>query len=120
MCIFFRCKIGFVNIPAELFFVPLSFKLEVKVNGYEYFFGIGGSFLFDVDDVGSENELFVNGFIEGGVPGSSRVEIVEPLGQGVLDFDIMAFDFSLQPERKCRVVDSCLSSDINLLDAVFG
>lgn len=58
-------------------------------------FSISRSFLFDVDNVGSENKLFINGFVEGCVSGSSGVQILEPLGQGVLDFNIMSFDLSL-------------------------
>ena len=96
--IFLRREVGFVDVPAELFFVSFSFEFKVKMDRNEEFLGFGGSFLFNVGDIGGENELFVDSFVESGVPGSSRVEIIEPLGQGVLDFDIMAFDFSLQPE----------------------
>lgn len=86
----------------------------------EDFFGLSWSFLFDVVDIGGEDELFIDGFVESGVPGSSGVQILEPLGQGVLDFDIMAFDFSLKPEWKCGVMNSGLSGNIDLLDVVFG
>lgn len=53
MGIFLRSKVGLVDIPAELFFVAFSLKFEVKMDGYEYFFSIGGSFLFNVEDIWS-------------------------------------------------------------------
>ena len=109
-----------MDVPAELFFVAFSFEFKVKMDRNEDFLSFARSFLFNVADIGGENELFVDSFVESSVPGSSRVEIIEPLGQGVLDFDIMAFDFSLQPEWKCRVMNSSLSSNIDLLNVVFG
>jgi len=68
------------------------------MNWNEYFISICGSFLFYVDYVRSENELLIDSFIKSCVSGSSRVEIFKPLGQGVLDFDVMSFDLSLKPE----------------------
>lgn len=120
MCILLWCKVRFVYVPTELFFVPFSFQLKVKMNRNEYFISICGSFLFYVDYVRSENELLIDSFIKSCVSRSSRVEIFKPLGQGVLDFDVMSFDLSLKPEWKSGVVDSSLSGDIDLLDVIFG
>lgn len=73
MCILFRSEVRFVDIPTELFFVPFTLQLKIKVNRNQNFLCISGSFLFDVDDIGGENELLVDCFIKGGVARSSRV-----------------------------------------------
>lgn len=73
--ILFRSKVGLIDIPAKLFFVAFAFQFKVEVDWDEDFFGIGGSFLFNVENVGSEDELFVDGFVEGGVAGPSGVKV---------------------------------------------
>lgn len=64
-------KIRFVNIPTELFFIPFPFEFKVKMHRDEDFLCINWSFLFDVDNIGSKNELFIDSFVESSVPGSS-------------------------------------------------
>ena len=77
-------------------------------------------FFEDVGGKRSQDELFIDCFVESGVPGSSRVETIQPLGQGILYFDVMAFDLALQPEGEGGVVDTGLPSHIDLLDVVLG
>lgn len=120
MCILLWGKIRFINIPTELLFVSFSFQFKVEMYWNENFISICGSFLFYVYYIGSENELFIDSFVESCVSGSSRVKIFEPFGQGVLNFDVMSFDFSLKPEWKSGVVNTSLSGNIYLLDVVFG
>lgn len=98
MCILLWSKVRFINIPTELLFISFSLQFKVKMNWYEDFISISGSFLFDVNHIWGENELFIDSFVKSCVSGSSRVEIFEPLGQSVLDFDVMSFDLSLKPE----------------------
>ena len=98
MCIFFGSEKGLIDIPAELLLISFSLQFQVKVHRNQDFLSISGSFLFNVDDMRCENELFVDGFIESCVSGSSGVKIIKPLGQCVLYFDIMSLDFSLKPK----------------------
>ena len=77
-------------------------------------------FFEEVGGKGGEDELFIDGFVQGCVPGSSRVKAVEPFCEGILYFDVVAFDFALQPEGQGGVVDASLPRHIDLLDVVFG
>jgi hypothetical protein len=73
MGILFWSKVGFVDIPAELFFVTFSFKFEVKMDRNKDFFSFSGSFFLNVINIGGENELFIDSFVQGSVAGSARV-----------------------------------------------
>jgi hypothetical protein len=73
VCVFLRREVGFVDIPAELFFVSFSLQFQVKMHWNQDLLCLGGSFLFNVVDIRSEDELFVDGFVESSVPGPARV-----------------------------------------------
>lgn len=42
--------------------------------------------------------MLVDGLVEGGVSRPSRIETAEPLGDCVLNLDVVPLDFPLQPQ----------------------
>lgn len=64
----------------------------------KHLFPFTSLFSRDVGCSWSEHELLVNCFIESGVAWSTGVQAIEPLGKRIFDFDMMSFDFALQPK----------------------
>lgn len=116
----FGGEVGVVHVPAELFFVSFSLEFKVEVDWDEDLIVFAGALLEDVGDCGGEDELLVDGLVEGGVARPPGVEAVQPLGKGVFNFDVVSLDLALQPQGEGGVVDACLAGDVDLFDVVFG
>lgn len=95
MCVLLRSKVRLVNVPAKLLLVSFALELKVKMHWNQNFFELLLSFFLDIDHVGGQYELFIYGFVQCRVPGSSRVQILEPLSQCILNLNVVPLNFSL-------------------------
>lgn len=120
MCEFLRCKVRVVDVPTKLLFISFSLQLQIKMDRYKHLLQLTRSFFRDIGHWRSQDELFVYCFVESGISWTAGVQTIQPLGQSVFNFDVMAFDFALQPEGKSGVVYSCLAGHVNLLYVVLG
>ena len=74
MCKLLGSEVGVVDVPAELLFISLAVQLQVEVDGNQNLFWVFTHMFFeDIGGKRGEDELFIDCFVEGGVPGSSRV-----------------------------------------------
>jgi hypothetical protein len=95
MCVLLGSKVGLVDVPAKLLLVSFALELKVEMNWNQNLLQLLLSFFLDIDYVGGQYELFIYGFVQCRVPGSSRVQILQPLSQCILNLNVVPLNFSL-------------------------
>jgi hypothetical protein len=95
MCVLLGSKVGLVDVPAKLLLVSFALELKVEMNWNQNLLQLLLSFFLDIDYVGGQYELFIYSFVQSSVPGSSRVQILQPLSQCIFNLNVVPLNFSL-------------------------